>query len=122
MITVSGSGFMTHCFRPHSDLGPPDWKLEAPGGVSLLWWADFFEISQLRSQDTFSVIKPQNYKKQTLTMRLPYVNDPPGFTDPEDKEIEARVRQRRGTRGLIPLDRALLHSPPVADGWYVVLP
>jgi hypothetical protein len=51
-------------------------------------------------------------------MRIPYVPDPPHFTDPDDKAIEARIRARRGTRGLIPLDRALLHSPPVADGWY----
>ena len=50
-------------------------------------------------------------------MRLPYVSDPTKFTDAEDKDIEARIRERRGSRGLIPLDRALLHSPPVADGW-----
>ncbi|RMZ71392.1 Carboxymuconolactone decarboxylase [Pyrenophora seminiperda CCB06] len=34
-----------------------------------------------------------------------------------DKAIEQRVRKRRGEKGLIALDRTLLHAPPVADGW-----
>lgn len=50
-------------------------------------------------------------------MRVPYVPDPPNFTSEEDKAVEQRVRERRGGKGLIALDRALLHSPPVADGW-----
>ena len=50
-------------------------------------------------------------------MRLPYVSDPPPAQSPEDRAIIDRVRTRRGSRGLISLDRALLHSPPVADGW-----
>ncbi|CAN9284092.1 unnamed protein product [Alternaria alternata] len=50
-------------------------------------------------------------------MRLPYVPDPPNFTSEEDKAVEQRVRQRRGEKGLIALDRTLLHAPPVADGW-----
>ncbi|RYN58836.1 hypothetical protein AA0114_g1889 [Alternaria tenuissima] len=50
-------------------------------------------------------------------MRLPYVPDPPNFTSEEDKTVEQRVRQRRGEKGLIALDRTLLHAPPVADGW-----
>ena len=50
-------------------------------------------------------------------MRLPYVSDPPSFTSEEDKAVEQRVRQRRGEKGLIALDRTLLHAPPVADGW-----
>jgi len=36
-----------------------------------------------------------------------------------DQAVVERVKARRGERGLIPLDRALLHSPPVADGWFV---
>ena len=28
-----------------------------------------------------------------------------------------RIKERRGPKGLIALDRTLLHSPPVADGW-----
>ncbi|QDS77113.1 hypothetical protein FKW77_000914 [Venturia effusa] len=52
-----------------------------------------------------------------FTMRLPYVSDPPNFSSEEDQEIEKRIRERRGARGLIPLDKSLLHSPPVADGW-----
>ncbi|KAI5369121.1 hypothetical protein J4E82_010114 [Alternaria postmessia] len=34
-----------------------------------------------------------------------------------NKAVEQRVRQRRGEKGLIALDRTLLHAPPVADGW-----
>lgn len=37
-----------------------------------------------------------------------------------DNEVAARIRQRRGG-GLRPLDLALLHSPPVADGWNALL-
>lgn len=55
-------------------------------------------------------------------MRLPYVDNPPTFSDANDQAIVQRVQQRRGERGLIPLDLALLHSPPVADGWYVFWP
>lgn len=51
-------------------------------------------------------------------MRLPYVPDPPNFTSEEHKAVEQRIRQRRGEKGLIALDRTLLHAPPVADGWY----
>lgn len=52
-------------------------------------------------------------------MRLPYVDpsDPNAFQDPEEAAILARVRARRAPRPLQPLDRALLHSPAVADGW-----
>ena len=50
-------------------------------------------------------------------MRLPYVPDPPNFTSEDDKVVEQRVRKRRGEKGLIALDRTLLHAPPVADGW-----
>ncbi|KIW03672.1 uncharacterized protein PV09_04993 [Verruconis gallopava] len=54
-------------------------------------------------------------------MRLSYVPDPPNFTSDADNEIVQRIRQRRGERGLISLDRALLHSPPVANGWNTLL-
>ena len=51
------------------------------------------------------------------TMRLPYVPDPPPTNTPEEAEILARVQARRAPNDLLPLDRALLHSFPVADGW-----
>jgi hypothetical protein len=57
---------------------------------------------------------------QTLTifaMRLPYIPDPPEFTEEADKAVLERIKERRGPKGLIALDRTLLHSPPVADGW-----
>ncbi|KAF2087954.1 hypothetical protein K490DRAFT_65234 [Saccharata proteae CBS 121410] len=50
-------------------------------------------------------------------MKLPYVENPPQFDDQKDQEIVERVKQRRGERGLQPLDLTLLHSPPIADGW-----
>jgi alkylhydroperoxidase family enzyme len=52
-----------------------------------------------------------------LTMRLPYVPEPPPTSTPEEAEILARVKARRAPGCLLPLDRALLHSYPVADGW-----
>ncbi|KAK8170535.1 4-carboxymuconolactone decarboxylase-like protein [Phyllosticta citribraziliensis] len=50
-------------------------------------------------------------------MRLPYVSNPPEFESPADQAVLHRVQERRGERGLLKLDLALLHSPPVADGW-----
>lgn len=50
-------------------------------------------------------------------MRLPYVPDPPPTSTQEEADILARVQARRAPNPLLPLDRALLHSFPVADGW-----
>ncbi|KAK8095615.1 4-carboxymuconolactone decarboxylase family protein [Apiospora kogelbergensis] len=51
-------------------------------------------------------------------MRIPYTADPPpADTSAEDLQIVERVRARRAPRPLQPLDLALLHAPPVADGW-----
>ncbi|KAJ4320725.1 hypothetical protein N0V94_003255 [Neodidymelliopsis sp. IMI 364377] len=50
-------------------------------------------------------------------MRLPYIPNPPEFTEEADKAVLERIKERRGEKGLIALDRTLLHSPPVADGW-----
>ncbi|KAB2572136.1 4-carboxymuconolactone decarboxylase [Lasiodiplodia theobromae] len=57
-------------------------------------------------------------------MRLPYApteaptEASPSNPDPEaTAAIYARIAERRRPRPLIPLDLALLHSPPVADGW-----
>lgn len=49
-------------------------------------------------------------------MRVPYVKEE-DLTSEADKAVLERVKQRRGDKGLIALDRTLLHSPPVADGW-----
>lgn len=54
---------------------------------------------------------------QTPKMRLPYVPDPPPTSSPEDQAIVDRIAARRAPRPLTSLDLALLHSPPVADGW-----
>ncbi|KAI0146962.1 putative 4-carboxymuconolactone decarboxylase [Xylariaceae sp. FL1272] len=50
-------------------------------------------------------------------MRVPYVPNPPPAATEEEAAIIARVEARRAPRPLQPLDLALLHSPPVADGW-----
>ncbi|KAF3384098.1 hypothetical protein DPV78_012771 [Talaromyces pinophilus] len=50
-------------------------------------------------------------------MRLPYVADPPPTSTPKEAEILVRIQDRRASSGLLPLDRALLHSYPIADGW-----
>lgn len=52
-----------------------------------------------------------------IIMRLPYIPDPPEFSEEADKAVLERIKERRGPKGLIALDRTLLHSPPVADGW-----
>lgn len=53
-------------------------------------------------------------------MRLPYIPADPQLPSPADQAIVERVKQRRGG-ALIGLDRALLHAPPVADGWNAFL-
>lgn len=45
--------------------------------------------------------------------RIPYLNDDQG-----PPELVAAIRQRRGGQ-LVELDRILMHSPPVAEGWNV---
>ncbi|KAL2844113.1 AhpD-like protein [Aspergillus pseudoustus] len=50
-------------------------------------------------------------------MRLPYVADPPRAQTSHEAQILARVQERRAPGSLLPLDRALLHSFSVADGW-----
>lgn len=50
-------------------------------------------------------------------MRLPYVPDPPPTSTDAEADILARVQARRAPNPLLALDRALLHSFPVADGW-----
>lgn len=57
-------------------------------------------------------------------MRLPYAPaEAPTSASPSNPDpaataaVYARIAARRAPRPLIPLDLALLHSPPVADGW-----
>jgi len=50
-------------------------------------------------------------------MRLPYTSEHPVPSTPAESAIVQNILTRRGSRGLIALDRTLLHSPPVADGW-----
>jgi len=54
-------------------------------------------------------------------MRIPYVANPPEPTSPEHAAIVQRIQERRAPRPLQSLDLALLHSPPVADGWNTFL-
>jgi hypothetical protein len=48
--------------------------------------------------------------------RIPYRYPAPG-EDP----VADRVRQRRGARGLTPLDGTLLNAPAIADGWNTLI-
>ena len=50
-------------------------------------------------------------------MRIPSAATDTGDLSPEDKAIHERIKARRGPRGLIPLDHALLHNPEIADGF-----
>ncbi|RYP14971.1 hypothetical protein DL767_010367 [Monosporascus sp. MG133] len=54
-------------------------------------------------------------------MRIPYTPSPPQPANAEEAAIVDRIRQRRAPRPLQPLDLALLHAPPVADGWNAFL-
>ncbi|TKA71082.1 hypothetical protein B0A49_04320 [Cryomyces minteri] len=50
-------------------------------------------------------------------MRLPYAPTTPPEGSASTAAIYGRIAARRAPRPLIPLDLALLHAPPVADGW-----
>lgn len=50
-------------------------------------------------------------------MRLPYTPREPSPTDEETVQIYQQISARRLPRPLVPLDLALLHAPPVADGY-----
>lgn len=54
-------------------------------------------------------------------MRVPYVPEDVPVQNQTESEILARIVERRGSHGLLPLDRALLHSVFVADGWNTFL-
>jgi len=55
-------------------------------------------------------------------MRLPYAPaDPSPSATASEKEIYARIAARRNPRPVTKLDRALLHCPPVANGWNELL-
>ncbi|KAI0386993.1 AhpD-like protein [Hypomontagnella monticulosa] len=54
-------------------------------------------------------------------MRIPYVPNPPQPASADEAAIISRIAARRAPRPLQPLDLALLHAPPVADGWNAFL-
>ena len=35
--------------------------------------------------------------------------------------VANEIRSRRGAEGLLPLDKILLHAPPIAEGWSKLL-
>ncbi|KAK6384605.1 uncharacterized protein PV06_08746 [Exophiala oligosperma] len=53
-------------------------------------------------------------------MKIPYVQDSSEGLSPEDAAIYERIKLRRGG-SLLPLDKALFHSPKLADGWNSLL-
>lgn len=50
-------------------------------------------------------------------MRVPYVPVPVPTASDAEAAIVSRIQARRAPRPLQPLDLALLHAPPIADGW-----
>jgi hypothetical protein len=46
---------------------------------------------------------------------------PGNLPSPGMSPIADRIRERRGSRGVTPLDEALLHAPAIADGWNSLL-
>jgi len=54
-------------------------------------------------------------------MRIPYAPTEPADPTPENQAIYERIRERRKPRPLIPLDRALLHNPQIADGYNTLM-
>ncbi|KAJ3876723.1 beta-ketoadipate enol-lactone hydrolase [Lentinula edodes] len=46
---------------------------------------------------------------------------PGRYPSPNTSPIADKIRERRGARGLTPLDGTLLHVPPVAEGWNSLL-
>ncbi|KAH9923445.1 AhpD-like protein [Epithele typhae] len=46
---------------------------------------------------------------------------PGRYPPPGESPIADAIRARRGERGLLPLDGALLHVPPIAEGWSALL-
>jgi alkylhydroperoxidase family enzyme len=67
------------------------------------------------------ILDPRSTRNQLqryiVTMRLPYVRDPPPTATEDEAKILASVQARRAPNPLLPLDLALLHSFSVADGW-----
>jgi hypothetical protein len=43
------------------------------------------------------------------------------YPSPGASVIADKIRERRGARGLTPLDATLLHIPEIADGWNSLL-
>ncbi|KAI6608025.1 hypothetical protein MCOR14_004146 [Pyricularia oryzae] len=75
-------------------------------------------LNQNHSNTTTSSPIRSFHQSPPANMRIPYVPNPPPASTPEaDKAVYERVAARRAPRPLQPLDLALLHSPPVADGW-----
>jgi hypothetical protein len=77
----------------------------------------FYPIERPQSRVHLTHILSSILYLQARKMRLSYVANPPEYKDEQDQAIVERVKQRRGERGLLELDLALLHAPPVADGW-----
>ena len=46
---------------------------------------------------------------------------PGKLPSPGMSPIADSIRERRGSRGITPLDAALLHAPAIADGWNSLL-
>ena len=82
-------------------------------------------LSNLAKQTTpIKHHQPQPNRPLTTTtptkMRLEYIPDDPQMDRKDYQEIVERVKERRGGK-LLELDKALLHAPPIANGWNAFL-
>lgn len=89
----------------------------ADAGQSGQWGSHALRFNILQGHAYISLYSQSLELFIAVIMRLPYIPDPPEFTEEADKAVLERIKERRGPKGLIALDRTLLHSPPVADGW-----
>ncbi|KAJ9271619.1 hypothetical protein DTO212C5_2411 [Paecilomyces variotii] len=100
-LVISLRSWITYCLSSNPAIGG------APiGSNSLL--RIYFAVAVIRISYTLS---QRNHPRT-----IPYP-----LATPEEADILARVQARRGENGLLPLDLALLHSFPVADGWNAFL-
>ncbi|WDK20250.1 carboxymuconolactone decarboxylase [Colletotrichum graminicola] len=74
-------------------------------------------LTFFRPRKTPPIPPTTNHPAPKSKMRIPYVPNPPPTSTPEEAAIVSRIQARRNPRPLQSLDLALLHAPPVADGW-----
>ena len=57
----------------------------------------------------------------TISTAVPPMPAVPYLPQDISGSVANEIRSRRGAEGLLPLDRILLHAPPIAEGWSKLL-